>query len=125
MSQGTVLVVDDSASIRQVVAMTLKGAGYAVLEASNGQDALSKLTDQKIGLMITDINMPIMDGITFIKEVKKDPGRLRIAYLVRLPRGGDLPADCAAALTPTFSELAVIHPVAGSGGHLSIASPPP
>jgi len=73
MSQGTVLVVDDSASIRQVVAMTLKGAGYAVLEASNGQDALSKLTDQKIGLMITDINMPIMDGITFIKEVKKLP----------------------------------------------------
>jgi len=73
MSQGTVLVVDDPASIRQVVAMTLKGAGYAVLEASNGQDALSKLTDQKIGLMITDINMPIMDGITFIKEVKKLP----------------------------------------------------
>ena len=67
----TVLVVDDSASIRQVVGIALKGAGYDVLEACDGKDALSKLTGQKVHLMISDVNMPNMDGITFVKEVKK------------------------------------------------------
>ncbi len=67
----TVLVVDDSASIRQVVGIALKGAGYDVLEACDGKDALKKLTGQKVHLMISDVNMPNMDGITFVKEVKK------------------------------------------------------
>jgi two-component system chemotaxis response regulator CheY len=67
----TVLVVDDSASIRQVVGIALKGAGYDVLEACDGKDALNKLTGQKVHLMISDVNMPNMDGITFVKEVKK------------------------------------------------------
>ena len=67
----TVLVVDDSASIRQVVGLTLKGAGYDVIEGSDGRDALSKLTGQKVHLIISDVNMPNMDGITFVKEVKK------------------------------------------------------
>ncbi len=71
MSEKTILVVDDAASIRQVVSMTLKGAGYQVIDACDGKDALSKLTGQKINLIITDINMPNMDGITLIKEVKK------------------------------------------------------
>ncbi|MEQ7920322.1 response regulator [Xanthomonas sp. WHRI 1810A] len=67
----TVLVVDDSASIRQVVGITLKSAGYDVIEACDGKDALRKLTGQKVHLMISDVNMPNMDGITFVKEVKK------------------------------------------------------
>ncbi|SEP99150.1 two-component system, chemotaxis family, response regulator CheY [Pseudomonas sp. NFACC02] len=67
----TVLVVDDSASIRQVVGITLKSAGYDVIEACDGKDALGKLTGQKVHLMISDVNMPNMDGITFVKEVKK------------------------------------------------------
>lgn len=67
----TILIVDDSASIRQVVGMTLKGAGFDVLEAVDGRDALNKLTGQKIHLVISDVNMPNMDGITFVTELKK------------------------------------------------------
>lgn len=67
----TVLIVDDSATIRQVVGMTLKGAGYEVMEASDGKDALKKLDGKKINLIISDVNMPNMDGINFVKEAKK------------------------------------------------------
>jgi two-component system chemotaxis response regulator CheY len=69
----TVLVVDDSASIRQVVGIALKSAGYDVLDAADGKDALGKLKGQKIHLVISDVNMPNMDGITFLKELKKLP----------------------------------------------------
>ncbi|ABK39884.1 Chemotaxis protein CheY [Aeromonas hydrophila] len=67
----TVLIVDDSATIRQVVGMTLKGAGYEVMEACDGKDALKKLDGKKINLIISDVNMPNMDGISFVKEAKK------------------------------------------------------
>lgn len=67
----TIMIVDDSASVRQVVSIALKGAGYDVLEGNDGADALAKLTGQKVHLMISDVNMPNMDGITFVKEVKK------------------------------------------------------
>lgn len=69
----TILIVDDSASIRQVVSIALTGAGYSVIEASNGKEGLSKLDGQKINLIISDVNMPVMDGITMVKEVKKLP----------------------------------------------------
>lgn len=69
----TIMVVDDSASIRQVVGIALRGAGYQVIEACDGKDALSKLTGDKIHLVISDVNMPNMDGITFVKELKKNP----------------------------------------------------
>jgi two-component system chemotaxis response regulator CheY len=69
----TILVVDDSASLRQVVGIALRGAGYDVIEASDGADALAKLTGQKVHLMISDVNMPNMDGITFVKNVKQNP----------------------------------------------------
>jgi two-component system chemotaxis response regulator CheY len=67
----TILVVDDSASIRQVVSLALTRAGYEVITADDGQDALKKLDGRKIHLIISDVNMPVMDGITLIKEVKK------------------------------------------------------
>ncbi|WP_150048016.1 MULTISPECIES: response regulator [Methylomonas] len=67
----TILIVDDSASVRQVVKIALTGAGYDVIEGVDGKDALSKLTGQKVHLIISDVNMPNMDGITFVKEVKK------------------------------------------------------
>ena len=67
----TIMIVDDSASMRQVVSIALKGAGYEVIEACDGKDALSKLTGVKIHLIVSDINMPVMDGITFVKEVKQ------------------------------------------------------
>jgi two-component system chemotaxis response regulator CheY len=67
----TILIVDDSASLRQVVGIALKGAGYDVIEAADGKDALSKLTGQKVHLIISDVNMPNMDGITFVKNLKQ------------------------------------------------------
>lgn len=69
----TILIVDDSTTLRQVVSIALKGAGYDVLEASDGKDALDKLTGQKVHLIISDVNMPNMDGITFVSEMKKLP----------------------------------------------------
>ncbi len=69
----TIMIVDDSASMRQVVGIALKGAGYAVLEGRDGQDALTKLTGQKVHLIISDVNMPNMDGISFVKAVKQLP----------------------------------------------------
>jgi two-component system chemotaxis response regulator CheY len=67
----TIMIVDDSASIRTVVGIALRGAGYTVIEAKDGQDAINKLTGQKVNLIISDVNMPIMDGITFVKHVKQ------------------------------------------------------
>ena len=69
----TILIVDDSASIRQVVGIALRGAGYDVVEACDGSDALGKLDGRKVHLVISDVNMPVMDGITFLKELKKLP----------------------------------------------------
>lgn len=69
----TILIVDDSAAIRQVVSITLKGAGYEVIEACNGHDALSKLSGQRVHLIISDVNMPGMDGLTLLREVKALP----------------------------------------------------
>lgn len=69
----TIMIVDDSASIRQVLGLALKGAGFSVIEAHDGVDALSKLNGVKINLLITDVNMPNMDGITLVREAKKLP----------------------------------------------------
>jgi two-component system, chemotaxis family, chemotaxis protein CheY len=69
----TILVIDDSQAVRQVVNIALKSAGYEVIQAVDGVDALSKLDGKKIHLIISDVNMPNMDGITFVKEAKKLP----------------------------------------------------
>lgn len=67
-----ILIVDDSASVRQVTNIALSGAGYEVIEAVDGQDGVAKLTG-KIHLIISDVNMPRMDGISFLKAVKAHP----------------------------------------------------
>jgi two-component system chemotaxis response regulator CheY len=69
----TIMIVDDSASMRQVVSIALRGAGYQVLEGRDGRDALNKLTGDKVHLIISDVNMPVMDGIAFVKAVKQLP----------------------------------------------------
>ncbi len=69
----TIMIIDDSASIRMVVSIALKKAGYEVIEAVDGKDALSKITGQKIHLIVCDVNMPNMDGISFLKAVKQNP----------------------------------------------------
>ena len=67
---ATILAVDDSASMRQMVSFTLKGAGHNVVEASDGKDALTKAKGQQFDLVISDVNMPVMDGITLIRELR-------------------------------------------------------
>ncbi len=66
-----IMIVDDSATIRQTVKLTLIKAGYEIIEANDGKDALNKLNGKKVHLIISDVNMPNMDGITLLKEIKK------------------------------------------------------
>jgi len=68
-----ILVIDDSASLRQAVTITLEGAGYEVVAAADGKEALRRLDGAKVNLAICDVNMPVMDGIAFVTEVKKRP----------------------------------------------------
>jgi two-component system, chemotaxis family, chemotaxis protein CheY len=69
-----ILAVDDSASIRQMVGFTLKTAGYDVTDAVDGKDGLAKANKEKFDMIITDLNMPNMDGIGMITEIRKLPG---------------------------------------------------
>ena len=66
-----ILIVDDSESIRLVVSLGLKEAGYNVIAGINGEDGLRLLNENNVDLIISDLNMPIMDGLTFLKEVRK------------------------------------------------------
>lgn len=69
----TALIVDDSASMREMIAFTLKGAGFTVLQGANGQEGLDKLDAGGAEIVITDLNMPVMDGLTFIQKVRTRP----------------------------------------------------
>ena len=69
----TILTIDDSASIRQMVALTLKGAGLNVLEAGNGLEGYNKATEQPVDAVITDLNMPVMNGLEFLKKFRQSP----------------------------------------------------
>ncbi len=68
-----IMTVDDSATIRQMLKFTLSDAGFDVIEAVDGVDACAKLKDNPVNMVITDLNMPQMDGIELIREVRKDP----------------------------------------------------
>ncbi len=70
---ASILAVDDSASMRQMVTFTLKGAGYEVVEAADGVQALNIARDRSVNLVITDVNMPNMDGISLIRELRALP----------------------------------------------------
>lgn len=67
----SILVVDDSSSLRGMVTFSLNQAGYQVVEASSGVDALQKVKGKSFDLVLTDVNMPQMDGITLCKELRK------------------------------------------------------
>jgi two-component system chemotaxis response regulator CheY len=73
----TILAVDDSSSLRQMVAFSLKAAGYQVVEAVDGQDGLDKAKNQTVDLVLTDQNMPRMDGLTLIKLLRGLPATRR------------------------------------------------
>jgi len=66
----TALIVDDAASIRRMVAFTLSQAGFDVVEAENGKHALEQLEGRRVDIVITDLNMPVMDGITLVREIR-------------------------------------------------------
>ncbi len=85
----TIMVVDDSASLRQVVGIALKGAGYEVLEACDGKDALAKLDGRKLHLIISDVNMPNMDGIAFLKAAKQLPDYKFTPIIMLTTEAGD------------------------------------
>ncbi len=85
----TILAVDDSASIRQMVAFTLKGAGYGVVEAVDGEDALAKAKSGDINMVLTDQNMPKMDGLTLIKNLRGLPKYAATPILMLTTESGD------------------------------------
>ena len=68
-----ILIVDDSVSMRQMVSYTLRQGGFEVIEAEHGQAAMTQLQASPVDLIITDLNMPVMDGITLIQNVRKQP----------------------------------------------------
>jgi two-component system chemotaxis response regulator CheY len=78
----TILAVDDSSSLRQMVAFSLKAAGYQVVEAVDGQDGLEKAKQQTVDLVLTDQNMPKMDGLTLIKSLRSLPGYQKTPILM-------------------------------------------
>jgi two-component system chemotaxis response regulator CheY len=69
----TVLSVDDSASVRQMVKLTLTGAGYQVIQASDGAEGLAKARETAVDMVVTDINMPVMNGLALIRELRQLP----------------------------------------------------
>ena len=71
--EKTIMTVDDSATIRMMVSFSLKEAGFKVVEAVDGVDALEKLEEHDISLVIADVNMPVMDGIQFVKKMRVHP----------------------------------------------------
>jgi len=84
-----VLTVDDSASIRQMVAFTLKSAGYEVMEAVDGEDGLGKARGRNADLILTDQNMPRMDGLTLIKSLRGLPQYRAIPILMLTTESSD------------------------------------
>lgn len=68
-----IMTVDDSATVRQMLSFTLQDAGYEVVEAVDGRDALSKFAEESVHMLITDLNMPKLDGIDLIREIRRNP----------------------------------------------------
>lgn len=88
----SVLILDDSTSMRQMVSFTLKSAGFTVTEATNGKEGLDKISTVpggKFDLIITDLNMPVMDGLTFIKEARSKPNMRFTPILMLTTESGD------------------------------------
>jgi two-component system chemotaxis response regulator CheY len=85
----SILAVDDSASMRQMVSFTLKGAGYHVIEAADGQEAYEKAMTQSVDLVLTDQNMPRMDGVTLVKSLRGLPSYTTTPILILTTEASD------------------------------------
>lgn len=85
----TILAVDDSGSLRQMLAFSLKAAGYGVIEAVDGQDALDKAKLQTVDMVLTDQNMPGMDGLSLIKALRAMKNYEKVPILMLTTESGD------------------------------------
>ncbi len=95
---SVVLAVDDSASMRQMVTFTLKTAGYEVIEAVDGVDALAKAKDKQVDIVVSDVNMPNMDGIQLIAELRALPQyKFTPMLMLTTESGGDKKTEGKAA----------------------------
>jgi len=83
-----ILAVDDSASMRQMVAFTLKGAGHTVTDAADGQQALTIAKTLSFDLVLTDVNMPVMDGLALTRELRALPAYRFTPILVLTTEAG-------------------------------------
>lgn len=77
-----ILIVDDSNSMRGIIRSALADGGLDVIEATNGRDALTTLDRQMVDVIITDVNMPVMDGITLVREIRRRPANRRTPVLI-------------------------------------------
>lgn len=84
-----ILVADDSASIRKVQQLVLGGAGYEVVEAVDGQDALDKLATGPVSLVLTDLNMPILDGVGLIRAIRSNPAHRLVPIIMITTESSD------------------------------------
>jgi two-component system chemotaxis response regulator CheY len=119
----TILTIDDSASIRQMVAMTLKSAGHIVLEAGNGAEGYDQATGNTVHAVITDLNMPVMNGIEFIRKYRQHPSSKGVPIILLTTESDEtLKAEAKAAgatgwIVKPFKQdqlLAVIKKVTGA-----------
>ena len=95
---AVILAVDDSTSMRQMVAFTLKAAGHEVVEAADGQKALQAAKGKSFNLVISDVNMPVMDGLTLIKELRTLPSyKFTPILMLTTEAGADKKAEGKAA----------------------------
>lgn len=78
---AAILTVDDSASLRQAIKIALSSEGYAVTEAADGSEGLAKAAANDFALIITDLNMPVMDGLTMIRELRSRPAHQGVPIL--------------------------------------------
>ncbi|HWU25770.1 MAG TPA: response regulator [Rhizomicrobium sp.] len=82
MTDKTILIVDDSPTIRDMLHQTLSGAGYHIVEARDGNEGIRKLDTDAIDCIITDVNMPNLDGLEMIEQVRRDPRHNAVPILV-------------------------------------------
>ncbi|MFS8144808.1 two-component system response regulator [Rhizobium sp. R635] len=95
---ANILTVDDSASIRLTTKVTLTNAGYSVTEAVNGAEGLAAAKGGSFDLIVTDLNMPVMDGLTMIEELRKLPGQAGVPIIfLTTESDADLKARAKAA----------------------------
>lgn len=84
-----ILIVDDSSSVRTIARTALREKGYEVIEAANGREALEKLAGDRVSLVVSDVNMPVMDGISLLKELKSHPTSKFVPVIMLTTEAGE------------------------------------